>query len=69
MVSVKLLFAINKDLFTHLAMNKNIKGVRNKQFFFSFISSMNVQVHSFITHTRSLQRENVDAFFCLPCIS
>lgn len=34
MVSVKLLFAINKDLFTHLAMNKNIKGVRNKQFFF-----------------------------------
>lgn len=52
MVSVKFLFAINKDLFTHLAMNKNIKGVRNKQFFFLYL--FHECTSTFIYHTHSV---------------
>lgn len=68
MVSVKFLFAINKNLFTHMSMNKNIKGVRNKQVYF-FISFMNVQVYLFIIRTQLKQREIFCSFFHLPCIS
>lgn len=44
MVSVKSLFTINKSLFTRMSINKNIKGVRNKQVFF-FISFMNIRIY------------------------
>lgn len=68
MVSVKSLFAINKSLFSHMSINKNIKGVRNKQVVF-FISFMNIHVNLFVTCTLIKQRGNFDSFFQVPCIS
>lgn len=67
MVSMKSLFTINKSLFTHMSINRNIKGVRNKQvLFFSFI---NIHVNLFITCTLMKQRVKFDSFFQAPCIS
>lgn len=56
---MKSLFTINKSLFTHMSINKNIKGVRNKQVVF-FISFMNIHVNLFITCTLIKQREKFD---------
>lgn len=68
MVSMKSLFTINKSLFTHMSINKNIKGVRNKQVVF-FISFMTIHVNLFITCTLIRQREKFNSLFQVPCIS